>query len=163
MKEVAILLLLVLMLNGCGSSANTVQAGAGGIWQAQLYGGSGQGSGFSFITQFTVNSDSSLNITSFQFLTQGTCFTSVSPAIPTGSVVLIVQTNDTVTGTITYVVTANGNTLTLKGTVTGTAIVTSNNSSTTLTGASMSGTWSTTGSAACTSPGGSFTMNQSST
>ena len=161
MKEVAILLLLALMLSGCGSSANTVQAGAGGIWLAQLYGGTGLGSGLSFITQFTVNSNSTLNITSFQFLTQGTCFTTVSPAIPTGSVVLVVQSNDTVTGTITYAMTANGNTLTLNGTVTGTATVTT--SSTTLTGASMSGTWSMAGSAGCTSPGGSFTMTQSST
>ena len=47
MKQVAILLLLTmaLMLGGCGSTPTSVQSGAGGIWLAELTGGSGQASG----------------------------------------------------------------------------------------------------------------------
>jgi hypothetical protein len=159
MKEVAILLLLALLLSGCGSSSPTLQSTTGGIWEAQLLGGTG--GGFSFITQFTVNSDGSLNITSFQFLNQGTCFTSISAVTPTGSVLLQLNTNDTVTGTITYVVKANGNTLTLNGTVTGTAVVASNNSSASLTGATITGNWTLTGGTGCNASGGSFTMTES--
>ena len=39
MKEVAILLLVALMLNGCGTSSTAVQAASGAIWQAQMIGG----------------------------------------------------------------------------------------------------------------------------
>jgi hypothetical protein len=163
MKEVAILLLLALVLNGCGSSTPTLQSTSGGVWLATLYGGVGDASGLSFITQFTVNSDGTLNITSFQFLnlnqSPGTCFTSVSAVTPTGSVLLQLNTNDTVTGSIKYVVQANGNTLTLNGTVSGTAIVTANNSSASLTGATISGDWLITGTG-CNDAGGSFTMTE---
>jgi hypothetical protein len=163
MKEVAILLLLALLLNGCGSSMPTLQSTTGGIWEAELLGGTG--GGFSFITQFTVNSDGSLSITSFQFLnlsqSQGACFTSVSAVTPTGSVILQLNTNESVTGTITYVVKANGNTLTLNGTVIGTAVVTSNNSSASLTGATITGNWALTGGTGCNGSGGSFTMTES--
>ena len=37
MKEVAILLLLALMLNGCGSSAS-VQTASGSVWGAEMLG-----------------------------------------------------------------------------------------------------------------------------
>jgi hypothetical protein len=160
MKQVAILLLMALVLNGCGSSTPTLQSTTGGVWLATLSGGVGEASGFSFITQFTVNGDGTLNITSFQFLNVGTCFTSVSPVTPTGSVVLHLNSNDSVTGTIAYVVQSTGSTLTLNGTVTGTAIVTSNNSSASLTGAVISGNWSLTGGTGCTNAGGSFTMTE---
>jgi hypothetical protein len=161
MKEVAILLLLALLLNGCGSNP-TLQSTAGGIWEATLYGGISDGSGLSFITEFSVNSDGSLTVTSFQFLnlnqSQGSCFPSVSAVTPTGKVVLQLQNNDTVTGTINYVVNADGNTLTLSGPVVGTAVVTQNYSSESLTGATITGNWSLTG---CTTSGGSFTMTES--
>ncbi len=70
MKQGAILLLLMMtvMLGGCGSTPTLVQTGAGGIWLAELTGGTGQASGLSFITDFTVNGNSTLNILSFQFL-----------------------------------------------------------------------------------------------
>jgi len=167
MKEVAILLLLVLFVNGCGSSSPTLQSTAGGVWEAQMFGGNETASGFSFITDFTVNSNFSLDITSFQFLnlnqSTGACFTSVSAVTPTGSVVLTLNSNDTVSGTMTYVVQANGTTLTLNGTVTGTAIVTSNNSSASLTGATITGTWNVTGGSGCNATGGSFSMTQPAT
>ncbi len=155
MKEVAVLLLVALMLNGCNSSSTpTGQTAASGVWSADLQGGTGEASGFSFTTQFTVNGDGSLNITYFQFLTAGTCFP-VSGGTQAGSMVLTTNTStNAVTGTFTYTVQSGGNTLTLNGTVTGTA------SSTTLSGGSITGTWSVTG--GCTATGESFTMTQKS-
>ena len=62
MKQGAIVLLLMmaLLLGGCGSTPTSVQSGAGGIWLAELTGGAGQASGLSFITQFTLNGNSTL-------------------------------------------------------------------------------------------------------
>ncbi len=74
MKEVAILLLLALMLNGCGSSAS-VQTASGSVWGAEMLGGEGTSSGFSFNTQFTVGSNGgALGVSNFQLLNQDTCF-----------------------------------------------------------------------------------------
>jgi hypothetical protein len=167
MKEVAILLLLALMLNGCGNSTPTVQAGASGIWEAQLFGGNETASGFSFITQFTVNLNGPLSITSFQFLTynpgdSSNCFP-INGGTVTGSMPLQVLSNNTVSGTINYVVTSGGNTLTLNGTVTGTASENGSgtNATYTLTSATVSGTWAVTGGTGCSATGGSFTMIQS--
>jgi hypothetical protein len=164
MKEVAILLLLALLLNGCGSNP-TLQSTTGGVWQAQLLGGSGPASGLSFTTEFTVNSDGSLTITSFQFLnlnqSPDACFPSLSQVTPTGKVNLELNTNDTVTGIITYSVTANGNTLALSGTVVGTAVVTQNYSSESLTGATITGNWTLKGGTGCNGLGGSFSMIES--
>jgi len=157
MKEVAMLLLVTLMLNGCNSSSTpTAQTSAGGVWSADLPGGTGEASGFSFNTQFTVNGDGSLSITFFQFLTAGTCFP-VSGGTESGSMVLTTNTStNTVTGTFTYTVQAQGNTLTLNGTVTGTA------SGTTLSGGSITGSWAVTGDTGCNATGDSFTMKQTS-
>jgi hypothetical protein len=156
MKEVAILLLAALMLNGCGSSTPTTQTAASGVWSADLPGGTGEASGFSFTTQFTVNGDGSLNITYFQFLTNGTCFP-ITGGTQTGSMVLTTNTStNAVTGTFTYSVASGSNTLTLNGTVTGTA------SATTLTGGSITGTWSVTGGTGCSASAQSFTMTQKS-
>jgi hypothetical protein len=165
MKKVALLLLMVLLVNGCNST-RTLQSTTSGIWQAAMLGGVGQASGFSFITQFTVNSDSTLNVSSFQFLTvnsSNTCFPINGGAV-TGSIAnYVTNTNDTVTGTLTYTVSSSGNTLTLVGSLTGTATVTGNppNTSTTLTSATVTGNWSVSGGTGCTGAGGSFTMNQS--
>jgi hypothetical protein len=155
MKEVAILLAVALVLNGCGSSSTqTAQNAASGIWSADLQGGTGDASGFSFTTQFTVNGDGSLNITYFQFLTAGTCFP-VSGGNQTGSMVLSTNTStNAVTGTFTYSEQSGNNTLTLNGTVTGTA------SGTTLSGGSITGTWSVNGDTGCLATGESFTMKQ---
>lgn len=158
MKEVALLLLVALMLNGCGSSSPTTQTAASGVWSADLSGGIGPASGFSFTTQFTVNSNGSLNITNFQFLTEGTCFP-ITGGTQSGSMVLPPNTTTTaVTGPFTYTVQSGGNTLSLTGTVTGTITTTS----TTLTGGSVTGTWSLTGGTGCNVTGQAFTMTQTS-
>ncbi len=162
MKEVAIFLVLVLLLSGCGNT-KTVQTGLGGTWQAEMFGGSGNVSDPSFVTQFTVNGDV-VNISSFQFLTLEPCFP-ISGGTVNGTDNITVKSNDTVTGTITFVVQSNGNTLTVNGNVTGTATVTSQNGSQTLNGAAISGTWTLVGSGTggCNSTGGNFTMSQTST
>jgi hypothetical protein len=160
MKEVAILLLLTLVLNGCSTSntvnTQTAQTAAGGIWSAELIGGSGEASGFSFTTQFTVEGNGGLSITYFQLLTAGTCFPT-NGGVQTGQMALTINgSTNAVTGTLTYTVTAQGNTLTLTGNVTGTE------SGTTLTGGSVTGTWNVSGGTGCTNSGGTFTMTQKS-
>jgi hypothetical protein len=159
MKEVAILLLVALMLNGCGSSSSkTTQATATGVWSADLSGGIGPASGFSFTTQFTVNGNGTLNITYFQFLTSGTCFP-ITGGSQSGSMVLTTNTTtNAVTGTFVYAVQSGGNTLTLNGTVTGTVAM----NTTTFSGGAASGTWSVTGGTGCNVNGQSFTMTQTS-
>jgi hypothetical protein len=162
MKEVAVLLLLALMLNGCGSSSKTsTPATATGVWSADLPGGTGPASGFSFTTQFTVNGNGSLNITYFQFLTSGTCFL-ITGGTQTGSMVLntitSTTTTNTVNGTFVYTVQSGGNTLTLNGTVTGTIAT----NTTTFSGGAVTGTWSVTGATGCNVTGQSFTMAQTS-
>jgi hypothetical protein len=156
MKEVAVLLLVALMLNGCGTSTTTTQTAASGVWSADLTGGVGQASAFSFTTQFTVSGNGSLSITAFQFLTSGTCFP-ITGGTQSGSMVLTTNTTTNgVTGPFTYTVQSGGNTLTLNGTVTGTA------ATTTLTGGLITGTWAVTGATGCNVSGQSFTMTQKS-
>lgn len=159
MKQLALLLLpLALLLNGCSSTSTAAQTAANATWQAVLTGGAGTASGLSFNTQFTVNSDGSLNVESFQFLTDGTCFPTAGGG-ESGTLVLTVDpTSEQVTGPFTYVVNGNGNTLSLTGNVTGTE------SGSTLTNPSITGTWTLTGGTGCSdSTGGSFTMTEPTT
>jgi len=169
MKQVAILVLVAVMLNGCGSNSTKVQTAASGTWEAQMLGGEGSSSGFSFVAAFTVvGTGGSLNISNFQFINQLTnqtlggapCFP-IFGATPAGSMDLIVNTtNFTVTGTFSFTVVSGGNTLTLTGNVTGTE---NGLNGTTLSGASITGTWTVAGGAGCNDPtGGYFTMSQSS-
>ena len=153
MKEVAIVLLAALMLNGCGSTT-TVQTPTSAIWSAVLTGGSGDAPDPSFNTQFTLNGDGSLNITFIQFLTQQPCF-AVAGGTESGQATLqINSSNYAVTGTLTYTVQSGNNTLSLNGLdVTGTEL------GTTLTNALVTGTWTATGDPGCVTSG-TFTMTQ---
>jgi outer membrane biogenesis lipoprotein LolB len=167
MKEVAILLLVALLLNGCGTNQAVRQA-PGAIWQAQLIGGVGPSSGFSFQTQFTVNSDGTLTIANFQFLNNGSCFP-FKEYIPTGAFtdLNIIQSTLAVTGNFSFTVQSGGNTLTLTGPMTGTVSETgeTGNNTFTFTSATITGDWTLTGSGtgACGDASGSFTMTFSST
>jgi len=149
MKEVAILLLTILILNGCSSTntnASAAAATASGSWQAEMSGGAGDASGLSFITAFSADASGNMTITNFQFLTEGPCF--VSGQSETGKLIVTTNSNNVVTGTLTFTVnsgTPAGNVLTLNGTESGTTIT---------------GTWQLTGSNDCTSAG-TFTMTQS--
>jgi|SRR5271165_3290928 len=169
MKAVVILVLVaVMMLNGCGGSSATVQAASGTVWQAQLTGGSGAASGLSFITTFTINGNGSLTIPSsdFQFLNlnQGSCFP-VTGDDASGSIMnlQVDPTTGEVTANFSFTVQGNGNTLTLMGPLTGTetGIVTGTSNNTgTFTTASVTGTWTLTGADKCNAgpTGTSFTM-----
>lgn len=160
MKEVGLLLVFALLLNGCGTTTTATQTAAGGLWSATLLGGDGPASGFSFTTQFTVSgAGGALSITSFQFLTAGACFP-VNGETPAGQMILTENTsNFQVTGTLMYTVQSGDNTLTLSGTVTGTE---NGVNGTTLSGASATGTWTLTGGTGCNGATGSFTMTQKS-
>jgi hypothetical protein len=165
MKSVVLAAALLLMAFSFGSCSTQTpsqqaQSAAGGIWSAQLVGGTGSASGFSFTTQFTLGVDGDLTNTYFQFLTTGqnNCFP-VNGELPTGQMILNVnQSTFQVTGTFTYKIQASGNTLSLSGDVSGTAATAS-----TLTAGSITGTWSITGGSGCNKSGGTFIMTQATT
>jgi hypothetical protein len=150
MKKAATLglLLLAAMLSNCGSNnATGTAATVDGTWQAVMVGGSGEASVIDFNTKFTVNNDNSLNVSTINFLTVGTCF--VSGATAGGTFTLTSGLNVTpITGNFSFVVQSGspaGNTLTLTGTEDGTTIT---------------GTWTLTGGSGCAGAG-DFTMTQS--
>ena len=162
MKRVAILLALSLLINGCGSGRPTAQSAAGGLWQAQLSGGAGNSSGFSFNTQFTVGGNGDLSISNFEFLNDNSnsCFPIDGGTVSGNMALTQNMANNTVTGSMTFTVSSGGNTLTLGGdgsSVTGTIV------GTTLSDGMATGNWSLTGSGgACPNATGSFTMTQTS-
>jgi hypothetical protein len=162
MKEVAILLLLALMLTGCGNSDNppNVQQASGGTWESEMLGGDGTASGLSFITQFTVGGNGALSITNFQFLTQvdGGCFP-VTGATPNGNLTLTFNAADQVSGTFSFTIVSGGNTLTL----TSTSVTGNVNTNNTLSNGVVMGTWTLTGGSGCNGVGGTFTLTQSTT
>jgi hypothetical protein len=161
MKEVAILLVAALLLNGCGSNSTTPTTAAD-IWSAQVLGGNGPASGFSFSTDFTLQSDGTLSLSTFQFYNAGSCFPVDGDAV-TGSITDLEVNQNTyaVTGTLTFTVQSGSNTLNLTGPLTGTGGPSGND---VLTGGSVTGTWTFMGSGSptgCTNTSGSFTMTQS--
>lgn len=127
-KTLAPILAFVLALAGCGSSnstTNTAPTTASGTWAADLVGGTDAASAISFVTQFTVNANGSLNVTNLTFLTtlsSGSCF----PNGGVGSGTLNVTTNNSgaVTGTLDFTVQSNppGTTLHLTGSENGRTI-----------------------------------------
>jgi hypothetical protein len=162
MKEVAILLLLALMLNGCGSNSTPTQTAAGGTWQVQTVGGEAASTGFSFNTQFTVSGDGTLTISYFQFINSGQpCFAFTGDTV-SGQMVLTENTvTYQVTGTFNYVVQSGSNKLTLTSDdVTGTE---NGLTGTTLSGITANGTWTLAGDGTngCVDTSGTFTMSQS--
>jgi hypothetical protein len=168
--RIASLLLVAFALVSCGSSTNSnlspqqAESATGGIWSAEIVGGEGTISGFSFITQFTLTDTGSLNVNYFQFLNPESGPSACFPAnggTEAGTITLSNVNGSTfqVNGTFKFTVQANGNTLTLNGVLTGTATTTD-----TLTDGSVTGTWSVTGASNCTdTKGGTFTMTQSTT
>ena len=164
MKEVAILLLAALLLNGCSTSNSTpVQTPVGNGWQAAMTGGDGTSSGFSFNTFFTVGSGGALSISSTQLLNSDTCFgTSTSNLVSGGT--LNVQVNSAFqvsSGTFSFTLTSSaGDVVTLSSNdITGTVNSTTN----VLSNGLIIGTWALVPASGspCVSTGGSFTMKQS--
>jgi len=162
MKQIALILILTLLIPACGTNSSYVQQAASGVWQAQLLGGEGAASGFSFDAQFTVTgAGGALTFASFQFLTSTPCFpVSGNGLSPVGTMSLTVNTTTfQVTGSFDFTVSANGNTLALTGNVTGTE---NGVTGTQLSNGSVLGSWTLTGTGACASASGSFIMTQSS-
>jgi hypothetical protein len=159
MKEVAILLLLAVMLNGCGSST-AVESPSASVWQSVMLGGEGTSSGFLFNTQFTVSSNGALTIVSFQLLNSGTCYGGVGPT-PTGTLNVTYNSADQISGTFSFTIPSSaGDTITLtSSSVTGTANV---NNSNLLSGVTIIGTWALVpgSGSSCVAASGSFTMTQ---
>ena len=161
MKQVALLLLVAFSLSACSNPTVTQQAqsAASGIWSAQVQGGNGSASGFSFTTEFSVGSAGGLNITYFQFLNTTACFP-VDGQNESGTMVLnsVNPSTGQASGTFTYKVQASGNTLTLTGNVTGTEV----NGAPPLSGGTITGNWSLSGGSGCNDSTGTFTMTQGS-
>lgn len=141
---IALFVLMVLTLVGCGSS-NTNASNVNGTWNATLTSATSGSPVFTFGTSLQLNSDGSLNITNFSFNTSSPCF--VSGDTESGSFTLAGNFNGQTTGTFGFTIksgTPSGNTLTLSGAVTGNTI---------------SGTWTLTGGTGC-SGNGTFTMTR---
>jgi hypothetical protein len=170
MKEVPILLLLLVavMLNGCGNSKAT-EVPSGSVWQSVMAGGIGTNgsTGFSFNTQFTASTGGVLSIGSFQLLNVGTCFGNVSSnaIIPAGTLLTPYNSADQVVGgTFSFTIPSpKGDVITLTSTsVTGTV---NPNNNYVLSGGSIIGTWALVpgSSSTCMTASGTFTMTQTGT
>jgi hypothetical protein len=161
MKQVVLLLLVAVSFSACSNPTVTQQAqsAAAGIWSAEVQGGAGEASGFSFTTEFTINSGGGLNITYFQFLNTTNCFP-VDGQNESGTMVLnsVNPSTGQTSGSFTYKVQASGNTLTLTGNVTGTEV----NGAPPLSDGSITGNWSLSGRSGCDNSTGTFTMTQGS-
>lgn len=139
---VAALLVLGLILAGCGSSNNS--GNINGTWNATLL-DSNNTTAFSFGTSLAVNSGGSLTVTNFNFTTNSPCF--VSGETESGSFSLSGNFMGNVTGSFGLTVASgnpSGNMLKLSGTATGNTIT---------------GTWTLTGGTGCTGSG-AFTMTK---
>jgi hypothetical protein len=147
------LVLIELMVAGCGSHSSTASTqAANGIWESALV-GTGAGVGvFNFTTSFTINSDGSLNVAYFSFLTTGPCFPLTGEN--TSGSFDVTSTSTTSTANFQFMAQAGGNTLSLTGTATGTTDSAGNTTWT-----SITGTWTLAGGTGCTG-GGTFTMTQ---
>lgn len=161
MKQVVLSLLVAFSLTACSNPTVTQQAqsAAAGIWSAEVQGGEGAASGFSFTTEFTINAGGGLNITYFQFLNTTKCFP-VDGQNESGTMVLnsVNPSTGETSGTFTYKVQASGNTLTLSGNVTGTEV----GGAPPLSDGSITGNWSLSGASGCSDSTGTFTMIQGS-
>ncbi len=175
MKEVGILLLVALLLTGCGNNSTNTQTAAGGTWASTMVGGVGLASGFSFTTSFSVSgSGGTLSFSTFEFLNNNSLTSTTPSCFPVfplnnggtvnGTMVLTESSNFQVTGPFAMTVQAGDNILTLTGTVLGTENGVEGNANS-LSDAVATGTWTYTGGptiAGCNvDTTGSFKMTQS--
>lgn len=138
---VAVLLLLGLVLAGCGSNN---PANVNGTWNASLMSGSTTPV-FTFGTTLSVNGNGSLNVTGFSFTTDSPCF--AGGETETGSFTVSGNLNGQSNGSFGMTINSmspSGNTLVLNGTDVGNSIT---------------GTWTLAGSSGCTGSG-TFTMTK---
>ncbi|MGH9513220.1 MAG: hypothetical protein ACRD2U_13895 [Terriglobales bacterium] len=142
---ISLVLLLGLMLGGCGNSNNS--GNINGNWTASLTDPTNNtGPVFAFTTSFTQMSGSSVSVTNFKFTSENdSCFGTAGTA--TGTFTLAGDFNGNVTGSFSMTIQSaspTGNTLTLSnGAVTNGTVI---------------GTWTLTG-PGC-SGSGAFTLNK---
>jgi hypothetical protein len=140
---VAVVLVVCLVLAGCGAGAGN-PANINGGWNATLT-DTNNSTLFSFGVSLLVKGDGTFSVSNFNFTSNSPCF--VSGAVANGSFTLSGTFNGNVTGKFNFVVQSgspSGNTLTLSGTVNGNTIA---------------GTWTLTGGTGCTGSG-LFTMTK---
>jgi len=128
MKKLATLCLVAIEIAvaGCGvipPPTTQVNTNVSGNWEAQLSGGTGEGTLINFVTTFQFANLGALDITYLNFINDNACFQGGQTATGT---VTNAQTlaNGQFSGTLTYKIvsgTPAGNTLTLQGTITGTS------------------------------------------
>jgi hypothetical protein len=154
MKKLAFLTLLALAfaISSCGNTTptNVTNTQAAGNWEAQLTRLTGDATGLSFVTAFSVTNVGPLDITGFGFLNSGECFaTGKDNETVSGSASFTTASTGQVTGQLTYTVnsiTPAGNVLTLTspaGGLTGTSNGTTTTTGT-LSNGVVQGTWTLT-------------------
>jgi hypothetical protein len=78
MKKLAFLLALALELAVCGCGTTppnpVITTSINGLWEARMLGGTGEASELGFTTTLIPENSGPLNISSFAFFNQGTCF-----------------------------------------------------------------------------------------
>lgn len=155
MKKLACLIVLALELAVCGCGSNTIapattNTSTTGSWEAQLTGGTDQSSLLNFVTSFSVNTSGPLTITGFSFFNAGKCFANgTNGSTENGNATLNTGSAGQVTGTLDFKVVSTipaGNTLELKGNLTGTSNGTPTTTGT-LSNGVVVGTWTLTGGA----------------
>ena len=166
MKKLAFLVALAVQLAvcGCGYNApsNDVTTTTNGDWEATLTGGTGPTSQMNFVVDFSVTDTTGqasepLDITSFSFFNQGSCFiTGYDQEAVNGTATVSTAMDGTVTGTVTLNITnpPTGAVLTLTGNLTGTSNGTPTTEGT-LSNGVVVGSWTMTpgsGPAACSTP-----------
>jgi hypothetical protein len=143
------LLLLGLIMAGCGSGSGSNSGNINGNWKASLTNTDGTPA-YAFSTAFTQNGDGTVSVTNFSFTSAGSCFDSQSTN-ETGSFALTGNFNGNVSGTFGMTITTmfpgavTQDVLTLQGTVSG--------------GNTITGTWNLTGTPGCKG-NGNFTINK---
>jgi hypothetical protein len=168
MKKFAIptLVALALVISGCGSGPSTTSnTSAGGNWEAQLIGGTGDASLLNFVTAFSVTNSGPLDFTGFSFINAGACFEAgISALSETGTANFTTSSTGAVTGQLTLTVTSSttGSTLTfVNGSLTGTSSGTTTTNGT-LSNGVVAGQWTLAnpGNPSCDGQGGTYVMCQ---
>jgi len=122
MKKLAILLVLALELAVCGCGTTppnpVITTSINGLWEARMFGGTGEASELGFTTTLIPEQSGPLNISTFAFFNQGTCFDNgLNEENVSGSADFTTNPGtDLVTGSLKLTVTSvnpSGNTLTL--------------------------------------------------
>jgi predicted small secreted protein len=168
MKKLATIALLGvgMWLSSCASNTVAVppRTGAGGNWEAQFTGGTGQAALIDFVSNFSVGLDeTTLQINSFSFYNANTCFnTSLNiGGSEHGTATLNTSASNQVTGSMIYTISGggSGSTLTLTSYDPPIGVVgTSSNSA--LTNGIVTGQWELTGSGTGCTGSGTFVMCQ---